>query len=93
MIIRNCSRILGSYSPCRILTIMSNRGPPTCGVPIGEQCSSTGVPDDHEQSGTVLAGRTRLASTNAAEAVTESYPLSSSTRQSATTGITTKRNR
>jgi hypothetical protein len=41
--------------------IMSNRGPPTCGVPIGEQCSSTGVPDDHEQSGTVLAGRTRIA--------------------------------
>jgi hypothetical protein len=59
--------------------IMSNRGPPTCGVPIGEQCSSTGVPDDHEQSGTVLAGRTRIAWTNAAEAVTESYLPSAGT--------------
>jgi hypothetical protein len=37
MIIRNCSLIRGSYTRCRIRTIMSNRGLPTGGVVTGEQ--------------------------------------------------------
>jgi len=37
MIIRNCSRIRGSYNGCRIRTIISNRGSPTSGVVTCEQ--------------------------------------------------------
>jgi hypothetical protein len=32
-----------------ILTIMSNRTPPTCGVLTGEQCDWAGFPDAHGQ--------------------------------------------
>jgi hypothetical protein len=50
MIIRNCSLIRGSYSDCRIRTIMSNHTPLTCGVLGSKQCGLAGVPDDHKQS-------------------------------------------
>jgi hypothetical protein len=35
---------------------MNNHMPLTCGVLAGEQRDLAGVPDDHEQSGAVLAG-------------------------------------
>ena len=50
LMIRNCSLVLGTYSWCRIRTIMSNPTPPTCGAPASEQCGLVGFPDDHEQS-------------------------------------------
>lgn len=37
MIVRNCSLVRGSYTACRIRTIMSNRGPLACGALAGEQ--------------------------------------------------------
>jgi hypothetical protein len=36
--------------------IMSNHTLLTCGVRAGEQRDLAGVPDDHEQSGTVVMG-------------------------------------
>lgn len=36
---------------------MSNYTPRTCGVLTGEQCDLSGVPNDHEQSGSLLVGR------------------------------------
>jgi hypothetical protein len=72
---------------------MSNRPPLTCDVPAGEQCGLLVFRVIMSNRSAAIVGRTLLARTDAAEAVTESYPLSSSTRQSATTGITTKRNR
>jgi hypothetical protein len=42
--------------PCRSPMIMSNHTLLTCGVRAGEQRDLAGVPDDHEQSGTVVMG-------------------------------------
>src|SRR5512142_2134336 len=75
---------------CRIQMIMSSRTPTTCNVPADEQCGPSGAPHDREQSG---RGGILLDRTDAVEAVTVSYLLSSGPSRSATTGITTKRNR
>ena len=58
---------------CRFRMIISNHEPLTCGVLVREQCGPAGVPDDHEQSGNVPAGRVRPAKADAATARGGSY--------------------
>jgi len=53
--------------------------PRTCGVPIGETATLLALRMIMSNRARCSRGRTRLARTNAAKAVTESYPLSSST--------------
>ena len=79
---------------CRIRTIMINHMPLTCGVPVSEQCSPAGFPDDHEQSGAVLAGWVpgspgRMLG-RPLEGAAESRQLSSGPGRSAAAGITAK---
>src|ERR1700691_3095414 len=66
---------------CRIRTIMSNRGPLTCGVLAGEQRDLAGVPDVHEQSGAlVMSAGAHLSVIGVASTTlpaTGSHPLAS----------------
>ena len=77
--------------------IMSSHMPLICSVLLGEQCGLAAVPDDHEQSGTVIVGTgTRLHRTGTSSTRPDSYRKPSvpfGRRRSATTRIITRRNR
>lgn len=72
---------------CRVRGSMSSHTPPICSPLLGEQCGLAAVPDDHEQSGTVVVGtgarfrRTGTAPTRATVTGNRPYPPAADDRR------------